>query len=419
MISPSTSLRGRAYYSFRYASLGIGVTLVLAVALIGDVLLLQQSTNEGISRGMSTTVTRQVKRSSNCDFKYPIKKEPDGLKLAWIMSFPNSGTSYTSELIRDATKTDSATNYADETPAGETGYRQPVYDDMPEGPFWVKADENPDYVKPTEYAVTKTHCGIRCTMCPPEKYAETTYSFREKCFATKWVDFNQTSKTYERVFSSYQADRLTKAIHLIRNPFDNIVSRFHNERELPDRLAAQYSKSRDGFREYCKAIAKLHTPNEKRILFLSDTLIDIMKEVPCHADFFRYVEWHNLAFVTTRDLELNTHVLHYDWYNTRFDQTTKDLLDFLELPVPKDVKWNPFIKGKEYDYFTSKEKKAVVKAMEMMSSPETWSHMKLYFEFDVNDTGKNHLTTKTLDTERAAEPLQAASTLTKSREALK
>jgi Sulfotransferase domain len=217
-------------------------------------------------------------------------------------------------------------------------------------------------------------------MCPPEKYAESTYSFRRNCFKTKWINFNESTGTGERVFSTYEADRLTKAIHLIRDPFDNIVSRYHLERQLPGRLAAQYSKSRDGFREYCKAIDNLHKVNEKRILFLDDDLLEIMKIVPCHADFFRYIEWHNLAFVTTRDLELNTYVLHYDWYTTRFNETAKELLEFLELPIHKDGELTPFIEGKVYPYYTNEEKRAVAKAFEIMSSPETWSHVRHYFD---------------------------------------
>jgi hypothetical protein len=74
---------------------------------------------------------------------------PDEPKLVWLMSFPNSGTSYSSQLIRDATLTDSASNYADETTFGQSGVMLPVYVDQPEGPFWIKSKENPDHVEPT------------------------------------------------------------------------------------------------------------------------------------------------------------------------------------------------------------------------------------------------------------------------------
>lgn len=86
------------------------------------------------------------------------KPEPEGLKIVWLMSFPNSGTSFTSRLVRDATMTDSASNYADETPSGENGLRMPVYDDQPNGPFWIKPEASPEFTEPTEYVITKVSC---------------------------------------------------------------------------------------------------------------------------------------------------------------------------------------------------------------------------------------------------------------------
>ena len=99
--------------------------------------------------------TNYVERLHDCSQPSLHKPEPNGLKMAWLMSFPNSGTSFTSRLVRDATKTDSASNYADETPSGEDGLRLPVYDDQPDGPFWIKPEASPDFQEPTEYVITK------------------------------------------------------------------------------------------------------------------------------------------------------------------------------------------------------------------------------------------------------------------------
>ena len=151
-----------------YAGIATAATLVLALALAADILLLQQYErvllayheipNDGL-RKMSSN--RRTMRLGENDFEPPVnahqqfKEEPEGLKLAWLMSFPNSGTSFTSQLVRDATKTDSASNYADETPTGEAGFREPVYDDMPDGPFWIKPEASPEFSEPTEYVITK------------------------------------------------------------------------------------------------------------------------------------------------------------------------------------------------------------------------------------------------------------------------
>lgn len=92
------------------------------------------------------------------------------------------------------------------------------------------------------------------------------------------------------------------------------------------------------------------------------------------------IEWHNLAFVTTRDLELQEYILHYDWYTTRFNETAIELLDFLELPMHEKGELTPFVPGKVYPYFTAEEKRAVRKAFEIMSSPVTWKHVQRYFD---------------------------------------
>jgi hypothetical protein len=88
------------------------------------------------------------------------KEEPKGMKLVWLMSFPNSGTSFTSRVIRDLTKTDSASNYADGTPTGKEGVQLPVFDSMPDGPFWInKPEQGLQYSEPREYVLTKVRNG--------------------------------------------------------------------------------------------------------------------------------------------------------------------------------------------------------------------------------------------------------------------
>lgn len=84
--------------------------------------------------------------------------------------------------------------------------------------------------------------------------------------------------------------------------------------------------------------------------------------------------------MTTRDLELQEYVLHYDWYTTRFNETAAELLDFLQLPIHENGQLTPFEAGKVYPYFTAEEKRAVRKAFEIMSSPLTWKHVEHYFD---------------------------------------
>jgi hypothetical protein len=94
--------------------------------------------------------------------------KPPSLQIAWLMSFPNSGTSYTSKLIRHVTLTRTASNYGNEERAA-VGLSRAVFDDQPTGPFWQDVHIHPEYTLPQNYALTKTHCGGRCEMCGPSQ----------------------------------------------------------------------------------------------------------------------------------------------------------------------------------------------------------------------------------------------------------
>ena len=235
---------------------------------------------------------------------------------------------------------------------------------------------------------------MRCTLCPPEKYSESSYSFRRRCSTTKWVQ-EQEDGTFQRVFGEYKVDRVAKAIHLIRNPFDNIVSRFHLDHDIAGRQASTFEKSRDGFRSYCHSIDTLFAANEDKVDFLDEEILDVIRQVPCHEEFIRYVEWHNLAFNTADDLRLPTHVLHYEWYTTRYDATVMDLLNFLGFDdrIGDPVPFRPSV---SYDYFTDEETLALKHAYEMMSSSQTWSHISQYFHTATTTTTTTTKTATTL-----------------------
>lgn len=222
----------------------------LSILGISSMVLWQNgSTNYHASRSLILDVAGSddpmVEPSSNARPQHATIS--NGPKIVWLMSFPNSGTSFTSRLVREASRTMTATNYADEEDTHE-----PVYEDQPMGPFWIHQD---DFEPPDRYVLTKTHCGLRCGECPPEEYAETTYSFRRKCALTKSLDNKHAN------YDFYDFDRVEKAIHLIRNPFDNVVSRFHLL------TAKQHNQKYDkdtkhGFLQYCLHIDRMFTRNE-------------------------------------------------------------------------------------------------------------------------------------------------------------
>jgi hypothetical protein len=176
---------------------------------------------------------------------------------------------------------------------------------------------------------------------------------------------------------TYSSEKVAKAVHMVRDPFDNVVSRFNLERH-PGHRATEYNSTRQGFRDFCFKLNEEYAREHHRSKLHDNEHLAVMKDVPCYADFFRYIEWHNLAFVTSNDLNLITYVLHYDWFATRFNETVTELLDFLQLEYKGEPKL--FKRGKVYrDYYTAEEQAAVKQVIEEISLQVTWQHIAQYF----------------------------------------
>lgn len=162
------------------------------------------------------------------------------------------------------------------------------------------------------------------------------------------------------------------------------MSRFHLEthkyRKANDtEKINMYPSTRDGFRAFCRMLDERYAREEKTSHLMDSDVLVSMNRVPCHGDFFRFTQWHNLAFVTTNELELETFVLHYENYTDNFGKTFEELLRFLRLPQKGER--SKFIKGKEYvDYYTRSERNAAKIAMEKLSSRQTWSQIEHYFK---------------------------------------
>ena len=164
------------------------------------------------------------------------------------------------------------------------------------------------------------------------------------------------------------------------------------EREKdPQKLAVlqamNYTKDTDGFRRFCGNANEnsgedrndLHDPR-----IVDQEALALIQNVPCHMDIFRYVQWHNLANIVLRDFmdaksgTRPLYTMHYEDYGTDFTTKKKELLKFCglkQLAEPAEFK-----KSDGYvDYFTKKEQKAVVKAIRLLATHDTWQQLERYF----------------------------------------
>lgn len=315
--------------------------LLLAVSLLG---LLSVTTLRSGSRRAESTVDKPA------------------LEMIWLLSFPNSGTTYTLELVSALTRTFTASVYGIESVKAVGPSHVPVYaDEETTSPFWVYHDNATDILHPTRYVLTKTHCGTKMDH-------DNVETFLKGCATNNYRVGRNRRKT------QHDTEQVKKAIHLIRNPFDNIVSRFRFERRHPAHEV--FPTTTEGFRGYCEytkdqVLAKEWT--------LHRNILPYLEGVPCPFDFLRYLRWHNLAFETTEKLGIETMILHYESYENDFDGTSQKLINFLELEQRGEPA--PFLTGKTYvDYFSEAEKKAVTLAYRAMASPATRVHLDRYFD---------------------------------------
>lgn len=322
-----------------------------------------------------------LKISGGDNGESPSKSLP---QVVWLMSFPNSGTSFTMRLVSRMSNTTTATNYGPECSLNSTGQIQYLTDDaVSSGPYVLK----PGMELPSSYILTKTHCGGRCIDCGPSEYIETRESFLNMCtrgtYATR-LETATASKAMKESFRVYYSPKLvSKAIRLIRNPFDNIVSNFHLEqhehtKKKKTKWLESYPNSVDGFRAWCFDLDAKYAEEEMSSRLLPDFVLNLFHGIPCHKAFYSFAKWHNHANEVIEQLSLPALTILYDDYEHSFNETVEEIFTFLKLdpigPVP------PFIKGKQYaEYFTREERESAKKLTKLVSDAKTWSLVENFF----------------------------------------
>jgi hypothetical protein len=302
-------------------------------------------------------------------------------KLVWLASFPNSGTSYTMMSVLRASNYSTATNYGDEVTA-EGDLSLPVYPDRPEGPYWLGLSGKLGQPRPLpdNYILVKTHCGSRCIKCGPVEYVQTVEEFVDDCRRASARVGPSTKKL--KLDYYYPTDRVHKVIHLVRHPIHNMVARFHLDSKNynykgRDKWLEAHPNDQTGFRKWCSEMDARYQ-GEDSVVF-SRTFLPVLKTTPCHAEIFRYIQWHNHAFVMTEKLGIPSMVVHYEDYETKYDETFRKILEFLELPWAAE-QTKEFSARHDYDdYFRSNETERIKTTARMLASNATWNAIQRYF----------------------------------------
>ena len=279
--------------------------------------------------------------------------------IAWLLSYPNSGTSFTLQMVQKASSRAVATNYGQ----AESNFYNPLH---LQPPFWNGPEE-----LPSTYLLTQTHCG-GCHDCKQQRTSAFVLPTKESFLMDCSYAYKSTASG-KKISISYSPERVEKVVHLIRNPFHNIAAKF----QRVQRLTSEYHKTATGFRKWCKDVDQKADGGK-------NDMSQKLKSVPCHSELFKYVHWHNLAHETLESLKVPYMTVHYEHYaNQTQEDTVSSLLDFLELEFSeKNPVLEPFVQKPttEYDsYFPDHQIDAITYFVQKLASSATWNDIKDYF----------------------------------------
>lgn len=344
------------------AALSLALWVATVATVVSDVKLFRDTT------------TCDSPHLRNNDDESLVLTKPKFPHVAWLMSWPNSGTSYTLRIVREISNQTTATNYGNEHLNNKSSIL--VHPNWTNGPFRATLSQN----LPDTFILTKTHCGSRCVHCAPDGYLETQRTFQRSCQTGKRV----TNGTGTEVIYDSSILKGGKAVHLIRNPLDNIVARFHlsrrHEKDDADGIAAFFANNATGFQAWCTRLDTLYLQYESHTPWLDAPLRKLWKDVPCHAEFFKYAQWHNLALWTAESMDLEVHLLRYEDYDDdNWHRTVESLLTFLQLPA---VAWDdatPFESRSYHSYYTKVQVANIEALLKDVASAPIWDIVGDYF----------------------------------------
>lgn len=363
----------------------------------------RNDTNNNINKQKKSTTTKndntktKSQRPSSSSSSLPIQfvlsdEEEFQPKIIWLASFPNSGTSFTLSGVEKLSNKSIATNYGDEVTARDK-YSLSIYPLRIEGPYWrgstfsEKLGVGRDL--PDQYVLTKTHCGGRCSSCGPKEYVETTASFLKKCAS----GHGRFPPRRQRHLVHYPPNRVHKAIQLIRNPFHNVVARFHLDRRNKASKPSKYAEwveahpdNAQGFDKWCQDMNTIYQEEDEQV-FADDArnVLQVLRPIPCRAEFYMYMQWHNLLHESlellkqeaNRDIPLLT--IYYEDYGKDLNATFASILDFVQLEaIGKFPDFTPRDDAYQ-EYFTKEQRKDIKAFMKHVASNTTWNQIQRYF----------------------------------------
>jgi hypothetical protein len=141
-----------------------------------------------------------------------------------------------------------------------------------------------------------------------------------------------------------------------------------------------FNDTRAGVLAWCSYIDGIFMDDSNSTMLpLSESKWKQLSQVPCKSDFFRYVQWHNLAIEMIAKRSLQSLTIYYEDYRFRHETTVNRIFSFVNLRAVNEPL--PFKDGQTYQrLFAPEERLAARDFMRALSSNETWSLLHRYFD---------------------------------------
>lgn len=142
-----------------------------------------------------------------------------------------------------------------------------------------------------------------------------------------------------------------------------------------------YPYNSDGFHKWCNYLGNKFYKEEEKWYDkwnpnASESVHKMSASVPCHSEFYKYLQWHkNAIFVTDHAMKIPAMKVHYEDFHKDLDGTMKRLADFLGIALVGEGLDFHF---HTYDYFTPQERNAVTRYIKLLASPKLMQELERY-----------------------------------------
>lgn len=358
-------------------------------AVLGATFLLGNSLN-GISLNLLDNV---VKHSHRMLPRSIDETDASAPYVAWIMTFPCSGSDFIIDAIQKLTGRTTATNYGHIVEESNLVNRrnfyesEPVFIDRINGPFIFS-----NYIPlPSKTAIpTLTYCGGFCSRCYPGRYVMKRDAFIRQCVSgTRFRPSDSNSGDNGFGWTDevhYDGALVKKAVHVVRDPFDVVQMRFlYYSNVYAGQLdwSQKYDQNRNGFMAYCTELTVAQRTFEEK--WWKEDILEKSLGIPCYAEFYKLIQWHNLACETTDFIfqdNTKVKVLAYEDIYNNFETEMKDLLTFYDMTEVVEIATNKplMVRATGPDsLFTEEERAQAKEFMNLMATPCTEQILSRYF----------------------------------------